>query len=459
MLRLPANNVRRWSFGGFLGLALCAGVSAQTDASTTLQRQSDEAFRQVLQQPQELALWSRYAQLLVQAGNYEGGIAALERVLLDPQASPDLRVDVAALYYRLASYAIAEGMLDQALADPRLQGDKRAFALALKRDAQKRNQRSQLTGVVTFGLRHQSNPTFRSDATQVLSAGVPGPLASNQRPDADNDISLALRLNHLYDLDRQNSAAIVTNFGAYLVDYRSSHGGELEATRNQPYDLQVLDLNTGLQFKPLPAQVSGLTLRPHVILTNVSAQRHQYLRSHGLGLDLLWRPDERSLYELTLDGQQRDFAERVDVPAARLQDGRLYGLRARASRELAAGQVVTGDYAFRRSRSGRSFYDFDSHEARLTYAITYAAPLTGHGPWTTALWIGALQRKYEGPDATVSATQARRDREWRVGLSQTVPLAPLWSLVLVAEHVRNRANLPNFEYRNTSLSGTVIRTF
>lgn len=459
MLRLPVTNAPARGFGILLGWALCAGVSAQTDAAATLERQSDEAFRQVLQQPQDLGLWSRYAQLLVQAGNYEGGIAALERLLLDPQASPDLRVDIAALYYRLGSYAIAETMVDQALADSRLQSEKRAFALRLKRDVQKRNQRSQVSGVVTFGLRHQSNPTFRSEEAQVLSAGVLGPLAADQRPDADNDISLGLRLNHLYDLDRQNSAAIVTNFSAYLVDYRSSHGSQLEVAGNKPYDLQVLDVNSGLQFKPLPVQVSGLTLRPHVILTDVVAQRHRYLRSQGLGLDVTWRPDERTLYVLTVDGQRRDFADRVDVPAAALLDGRTYGLRVRASREVASGQVLTGDYAMRRNRTERAFYDYDSHEARVTYSVTYASPIAGAGPWTTAVWFGALQRSYDAPDASVSVTEARKDREWRIGLSQTVPLAPLWSLVLVAEQVRNRANLPNFRFKNTSLSGTVIRTF
>ncbi|MEO7391577.1 MAG: hypothetical protein ABIU58_05350, partial [Ramlibacter sp.] len=57
---------------GIIGLALCAGAAAQSDATAVLDRQTDDAFRQVLQQPQDLGLWSKYAQLLVQAGNYEG---------------------------------------------------------------------------------------------------------------------------------------------------------------------------------------------------------------------------------------------------------------------------------------------------------------------------------------------------------------------------------------------------
>src|SRR6218665_3654968 len=189
-----------WSLG--------IGATAQNIETTALERQANDAFQQVLRQPQDLAGWSRYAQLMVEAGNYEGGIAALERLLLQPQASPDLRVDIAALYYRLGSYAAAEVMLDTALADSRLHADKRAFATALLADVRARGQRSQLQGVATLGWRHQSNPTYRSDAAQVLSAGELFPLPSEQRPAADNDLNAGLRLSHRYDLEPQNRAAL-----------------------------------------------------------------------------------------------------------------------------------------------------------------------------------------------------------------------------------------------------------
>lgn len=460
MQHLPKRNKRLTGLAAALALLASGGANAQSDASVALERQTDEAFRQVLQQPQNLGQWSAYAQLLIKAGNYEGGIAAMERLLQEPDASPDLRVDIAVLYYRLGSYAMAEAMLATALADNRLQGDNRALAEKLLADTRKRAQRSQLQGVVTLGLRHQTNPTYRSDASQVFSGGVLGPLAADQRPDDDNDVSLGLRLNHRFDLGLQNSATIATNFGAYVVDYRSAHGSRLVAGENKPYDLQLLDLNTGLEFKPAPAEAAGLTLRPHIILANVVAKNHQYLRNAGVGLDLNWRPNERTLYELTVDGVHRDFAERADVANANLQDGRMYSLRGRVSRELAPGQVLVGEYAFRKGASSdRDFYDFESHEIRATYSISYQSPLAKGSYWTTAVWLGALNRSFDGPDPAVSPTQTHKDREWRFGVNQVLPLVPLWSLILSAEHARNRANLPNYRYRNTSVSATVLRSF
>ncbi|HSV52213.1 MAG TPA: tetratricopeptide repeat protein [Burkholderiaceae bacterium] len=459
MPQSPERLMRRLGLGGVLGLLLSATASAQTDAASAMERQTNEAFRQVLQQPQDLGLWSRYAQLLVQAGNYEGGIAALERLLLEPNASPELRLEIALLYYRLGSYAMAEGMVREALGDSRLQGDKRNLAETLLVDTTRRNQRSQFGGSATLGLRHQSNPGFRSDSAQVLSGGLLGPPASNQRPEGDTDLNLGLRLQHAYDLERQNSAAIASTLAAYLANYRSSSGHQLQANPTKPYDLQVLEVTTGLQFKPLPATQANLSLRPHLLLSNVAAQGHQYLRNQGLGLDLHWRPDERTLLELTADGQDRDFANRIDVTNADQLDGRLYGLRMRVVREVGVGRQLAGEYALRRNRAGRDYYDFTSHEVRVTYAVTYASPLRDGRYWTTGLSLGALRRTYGAPDPSITLADTRRDREWRVAVNQTLQLTPVWYLLLMAEHSRNQANLPNFRYKNTSFSGAVLRTF
>lgn len=459
MPQSPDRSTRRLGLAGLMGLAFSTAALAQADAASTLDRQTDEAFRQVLQQPADLARWSQYAQLLIQSGNYEGGIAALERLLLEPGAGPELRLEIALLYYRLASYAMAEGMVREALADNRLQGEKRSIAETLLVDTLRRNQRSQFGGSVLLGLRHQSNPAFRSDSAQVYSGGLLGAPAPNQRPEGDTDLNLGLRLQHAYDLDLQNSAAIASTLSAYLANYRSASGHSLQATPTKPYDLQVLEITTGLQFKPAPMTQPHLSLRPHLLLSNVVAQGHQYLRNQGVGLDLHWRPTERTLLEVTVDAQERDFSDRVDLVNAAQLDGRLYGLRMRVVREIGAGRQFAGEYAVRRNRTDRDFYDFTSHEVRVSYAMTYASSLHDGGYWTTSLWLGALRRSYGAPDPAITAAQTRRDREWRMGVNQTVQITPVWYLLFAAEHARNQANLPNFRYRNTTFSGAVLRTF
>ncbi len=438
-------------------LVVCANANAQSDAAIALERQSDEAFRQVIQQPQNLSLWSTYADLLIKQGNYEGGIAALERLLLEPDARPELRVDIAVLYFRLASYAQAGAMLEIALRDSRLQGDKRDLANALLADITKRLQTSQLSGAFTFGLRRQSNAMFRTDSAQVIVAGVAVP--NNLKPEANTDASLGLRVRHLYDLEAQNSAAIVSNFGAYLVNYSSSAGSQIQANPTKPYDLLALDFSTGLQFKPLPSDLPNVTVRPHVLWSNVLAQGQQYISSQGVGLDMSWQASERTLVDLTLDGQRRTFANRIDIPTADLLNGRLTSLRARVVHELAAGHTLSADFALRRNRAGRDFYNSDSQEVRVTYAVSYASPLADGSNWTSSVYAGALRRIYGAPDPAVSAADKRQDSESRLGINHVVPITPVWSLLFAIEQARNRANFANFNYKNTTLSSTVIRSF
>lgn len=440
-----------------LALFACAHAAAQTGATEALERQSDEAFRQVLQQPQNLPLWSAYSQLLIRQGNYEGGIAALERLLLEPDASPSLRLDIGVLYYRLASYAQAEAMLRRAVEDSRLPDDHRALANALLADIAKRSQISQLSGALTFGLRHQSNPMYRTDSAQVIAGGVLVP--NTQTPESNTDVNIGVRLRHLYDLEKQNSAAIVSTFGAALTKYSSSAGSQVVANPTKPYDLLVLDLSTGLQFKPLPAELSSLTIRPHIVWSNVLAQGRQYFDSYGLGLDVNWLVSEHTFVDVTVDSQRRSFANRIDIPAAGLLGGHMDSLRARWTHEVAAGQVVSADYVMRRNRTGRDFYDSDSHEVQLTYALSYASPISGGGTWTTSVYGSTLRRTFGGAEPAVSATIKRQDSESRLGITHRIPLTPDWSLSFALEEARNNANIANFNYKNTTLSSTVIRSF
>jgi tetratricopeptide (TPR) repeat protein len=425
-----------------------------------LARQVEDAYRKVLEQPSDLSLWSAYARLQVQGGNYEGGIGALERLMLQPNYPPELPLEIGVLYFRLGSYAQAAAMAEQALADSRLPPEQRELAQRLLSDATARTRASQLTGNAVFGIRHQTNPGYRTYESQVFSGGVLGPVAPDQQPHADLDATAGVRLQHLYDLDLQNSGAISTNFGAYVVDYRDSKGSTLVANPTRPYDLVMLDLNVGFEFKPAPGSLPGLTLRPFAAFGNVEAQQHGYMRTQGAGLDAFYRIDERTLVDGTAGVQRRDFEQRIDLLNAAYVSGDLTSLRGRVVREMAPGHVLTGEAALRRNSTYRTWFDYDQQELRVAYDRSYASPVAAsRGAWTTSAWLGYMHRGYDAADPTVSASTVRKDDEWRIGLSQTIPLAEKWFLLGSLEQANNRSSLPNFRYRNTSVSASVLRTF
>lgn len=450
-----------WALGAVL---LCGSTSAlaQEPASIqTLDRQVDEAFRQVLKTPANLDVGLRYAHLLVASGNYEGGVAALERLLLSSNPQPSIRVELAVLYYRLGSYEMAESLLRQALEDSRLEGDPRTLAQTMLRDVSARNQPSQLRGTLMIGVRQQSNPSARSDADQVFASGTLTPLTEVYKPKSDTDIQLTARLDHRYDLGWQNEAAVVSSLITQITDYQSSSGRTLRTNQEKPYDLAWGELTTGIRFKPAPIELPSLRLRSYLILAELAAQGHSYLNNRGLGLEAEYQFNEKTLASMNYEYRNYHYSNRVDVPAAEQLSGPDHNLRLQLSRELAPGHLLSAELGLRQHQTGSTYYDYQGEELRLTYSTSYISPLSGAtgGYWSSTAWAGTAQRRYGAADPNITANQTRKDTDWRVGISQSVPLIGNWSMLLQVEHVRTHSNLPNYQAKNTSLMGTLAYRF
>ena len=392
-LRFPPGH---WTRGAVLLCVSSLAMAQEAPGIPALDRQVDEAFRQVLKTPANHETGLQYARLLIAAGNYEGGVAALERLLLNADPQPAIRVELAVLYYRLGSYQMSESLLRQALDDARLASEQRTMAQTLLRDVSARNQPSQLTGVVMLGVRRQSNPSARSDAAQVYAAGSLTPLAEGVKPKADTDVQLTARLDHRYDLGWQNEAALVSSLVGQITDYQSSTGRQLRANQEDPYDLAFGELTTGVRFKPATIALPGLRVRPYLILAELAAQGHRYLSNRGLGLDADYQIDEKTLASATYEYRRTHYANRVDVPAAEQLSGPDNHLRLQLNREIAPGHLLSAELGLRHHQTGRAYYDYNGQELRITYSTSYASPLSGvaGGYWSNALWAGAGQRKY-----------------------------------------------------------------
>lgn len=449
-MRVPQTRSLRISAVALATLnVFCTAAWAQTSSNLPLERQVDEAFRQSMRAPADAAASERYVRLLAQSGNYEGAIAALERQLLDPNAPASARLDLGILYYRLGSYDMAAGLLRRATEDPRLDAAQRSQAETLLKDIGKRTQVSRLDGQVVLGLRAQSNPTARSDSATVLAGGA---LVNNpNRPESDTDLQATLRLDHQYDLGLQNEATIVSSLTAQVVKFSSSSGSTLQANQTDPYNLALIEVTTGVRFKPSPSAAPSLTIRPYLVAAGLAAQGHRYLNNHGAGLEAAYSLNDRTFIDGGYEYRYTDYATRIDVPAADDLSGPSNLLRVRLTRELAPGQVLSGELRARSQRTQLRYYDHDSQEVRVTYVRSYASPLKSGGLWSTSVWGGVLRRSYDAADPAVDAGTARRDTEWRIGVGQTVPLSDAWSVLVQLEHMKTNANLPNNENKNTSL--------
>jgi hypothetical protein len=456
---------RSWMVCAQIAISIGAALSslpsvAQTTAPDTLQVQIDDAFRQVLSAPGDTEVGLRYARLLVQAGNFEGGIASMERLLLAPNPPASLRLELAVLYYRLESYAVSETYLRGALADPALPDNLRQQAGQLLRDVVKRNQTNQLSGFLMLGLRGQTNPTARTDEDFIRSGGSLVARPDSQRRKGDTDTQLIGRIEHLYDLETQNSAQIASTLLGVVSHYSSVSSYSLSANPTKPRDLFLLEGTTGVRFRPDAAGTPGWSVRPHVILGNILLDGHQYAYSVGAGIDSNYRASERLIFDGAYELRNYSYSSRIDVREAEQQGGLEHTLRLRGSYELAPGQVLVGELIGRDHGADRGYFAYQSGEARLSYVVNYANPFgAGSQGWTTTLSSGILQRVYDRADPAVDPRQSREDTDWRSSVSTLIPLGDAFSLLLQAEYAKSSSNLPNYRYNNTSGLASLLWRF
>ncbi|WP_198148173.1 surface lipoprotein assembly modifier [Elstera litoralis] len=461
LLRSGASRAPIACAAGLIVAVLSGSAAAQSEQVTALQRQIDDAFRQVLSAPGDMEVGLRYARLLVQAGNFEGGIAAMERLLLSPNPPPTIRLELGVLYYRLESYAAAETYLRAAAAQTDLPAEQRRLAEQLLSDAAKRNQPSRLSGFVMAGVRGQTNPLARTDEDFIRAGGALVARPSTQKRKSDTDTQLVGRIEHIYDLETQNSAELVSTLVGVAQHYSSVSSYKLKVGSDKPRDLLLAEGTTGIRFKPDPVDLPSWTLRPHVIAGNILLDGHQYAYNLGAGIESNYRVTDRFVIDAGYEARNYSYATRVDVAEAKQQGGLEHTVRLRASYELAPGQIVVGEVIGRDHGADRGYFAYQSGELRGTYILSYASPLGWWDApaWTTSVSAGVLQRNYDTSDPVVDRSRTREDTEWRGTFATQIPIDPAWSILLQAEYIKANSNLPNYRYDNTSALASILWRF
>src|SRR5882757_2748740 len=121
-------------------------AQAPAAASSEVQKQYDDAFKETMRKPADLDVLFHFATLAAQTGDLEGAISALERMLLIDPNLPRVRLELGVLYFRLASYEVARTYLEGALASANLPPEVRQRAQDFMAQIVDREQPSHFSG-------------------------------------------------------------------------------------------------------------------------------------------------------------------------------------------------------------------------------------------------------------------------------------------------------------------------
>jgi tetratricopeptide (TPR) repeat protein len=157
----------------------------------------------MLEQPDNLDVAFEYAALSAQAGDLEGAISTLERMLIFAPGLPRLQLELGVLYYRLGSMETARSYFESAIASPGAPAEVVAKVKVYLAAIDRSLEPTTFSGALFTGIRWQSNANAAPDASEIILNGLPFILGEDAVGEADWSIFSTGSVAYRQDLENQ----------------------------------------------------------------------------------------------------------------------------------------------------------------------------------------------------------------------------------------------------------------
>ena len=405
----------------------------------------DAAFDAMMENPTDLETTFAFAVIARRAGDLEGAVGALERMLIFNPDLPVVHYELARLYARLGSGEVARRYFHSALRydpPPEIRAEIEAGLARLDQAASA----SSFSGSVYLGLRYQSNANAGPDEPTVRVGGLDARLAEEFLDRDDTSIVASARLAHRYDLGRDPAAFIVSEVSAYATKQ-----SEIEEN-----DIEQLAGTVGPEF----VRPNGVSLRPFVRAEVVGLGGTRFYRSFGAGIAGRGAVSgARNLfYFFDAAALRRNFEPSDRSPTLDRRDGESYRLGAGLRKAASPTRRVSGTVGWERQNSRAKSESYTGGSVGVRLQRTLKGPF-GERAWSLfASGRGGI-RRYDSPDPTVDPSRSRRDTSLALSVGAAIPFSDAAAATLEVGQQWRRSNLPNFEYRDTSVSAGIRFSF
>ncbi|MBM3490964.1 MAG: tetratricopeptide repeat protein [Alphaproteobacteria bacterium] len=425
-------------------MLVTSGAVAQ-DPSTTIEAQFDRAFRDILADPANLDKTFRYAELAIQAQDFEAAISALERMLLFNPDLPRVRLELGVLYFRLGSYAIARAYLTRAVEGPNVPDDVKARVAVYLEEIDKRLSPHRLSGSVYGGVRYQTNansaPTQPGITLNVLGAPVTVNLDSRSTKKNDYNFFASGTLRHTYDPQLQSGDVFESELLVYVTRQNEQHQTELT----------LFEFTSGPRAQFWRDMVDDATIRPYVIGNYAMLEDADYFNAAGGGINFTKQFTSEISTELNFQGKQKNFQSTAARPTANQQDSFEQGVRFDLRYQFRPDIVLGAFASYVQDSADAGFNAKQERTIGASYAQTYEAPFgVTESRWTSSLTASLGTIGYHSPDPTIDPNNKRDEQEWRANLVTAIPVSEAWALIANLQRTVVDSNFKNFTYTNTA---------
>jgi tetratricopeptide (TPR) repeat protein len=421
---------------------------AQGQSLETIEAERKKLFDRMMARPDDLDTAFQYAALSSQAGDLEGAVSTLERMLIYAPGLPRLQLELGVLYYRLGAYETARQYFEGAQAAGNVPPEVEAKVEEYLAAIDKRAAPTSLTGMVRAGIRYQSNANAGPSNSTVTLNGLSYTLDNLTVAGEDFNAFLTSSVRYRHELDEQG-IAIEAGLSGYTAGYRDRdtlNTGALEGFIGPTFDLARFGLD-------------DRTLSVFLLSSGVLIEGDRYLASIGASTVFNWQVTPTDDFGAQVEYRYEDYNNTKSRLTAENQTGD------RIDGQLSYSRQVTEDFnlsarllATRRSAE-EDYLSSTELGLGIGSALRFASPV-GDGPaWVLALDTAVARRNYDGPDAMINADESQQDTEFSINLRQIVPFNDRVALVAEAGYRKVWSNYDIKTFDNISVSLGIQTSF
>ena len=423
-------------------LAGAQGVNQNTPDQ--VRRAYDKAFETMFKDPANLEKTFSFAGLAIKAGDFEGAISSLERMLiLDPNL-PRVRYELGVLYFKLGSYDVAATYFEELLEDkntPKVLVEKAAPFIE---EIESRLTNHSFSGSIFSGIKYQTNASSGPRSTKVKLFGAPSFLPDEFTNKGDFDVFASGSINYSYDFQSEPKKLLEAGLNVY--------GNEQFA---QTFvNARVIDAHIGPKLIVPLAFLNNPIVRPFIAGDYLIVSEDESYYSHGAGFSA----DIRATEKLNLNLDARVMAR--ENKDASILDGFRNRMTINASYIASETMQIQFSSIVATEETKTNIQNNRDYTLNASINKTFKAPFNLiKDPLSAGLSFGGSFREYAGPNPTIDPDTTRNDYTIRFSPSLTIPAGETMAILLSAGFTRVDSNIPNSEYDNISVTLGISKQF
>jgi len=423
-------------------LAGAQGVNQNTPDQ--VRRAYDKAFETMFKDPANLEKTFSFAGLAIKAGDFEGAISSLERMLiLDPNL-PRVRYELGVLYFKLGSYDVAATYFEELLEDkntPKVLVEKAAPFIE---EIESRLTNHSFSGSIFSGIKYQTNASSGPRSTKVKLFGAPSFLPDEFTNKGDFDVFASGSINYSYDFQSEPKKLLEAGLNVY---------------GNEQFDqtfvnARVIDAHIGPKLIVPLAFLNNPIVRPFIAGDYLIVSEDESYYSHGAGFSA----DIRATEKLNLNLDARVMAR--ENKDASILDGFRNRMTINASYIASETMQIQFSSIVATEETKTNIQNNRDYTLNASINKTFKAPFNLiKDPLSAGLSFGGSFREYAGPNPTIDPDTTRNDYTIRFSPSLTIPAGETMAILISGGFTRVDSNIPNSEYDNISVTLGISKQF